>query len=450
MAPVTRVPSVRSMAQQSVPSSISGRPRRVGVVVVGAGVVGASVARDLARRGTEVVVVDGAPGIGGGCSYANAAILAPGHVTPLATPALLREAPVQMLRRPAAVALRPARGLAPWLGRLAASAAPHRSGPGGHLLRALAHESTTLHRELADRGLSPTLRRTGAVDVYLREARGAALSPEQLRALEPMLGEVAGGSHDEDEWTVESRSYVSATLEDAVAHGAELHFGTDVRALVPHADGGHHVVTDRTTVHAEHVVLAAGVQSSVLAAQVGVELPLRGGRGYVVDVAATESDLRMPVRIKEHRVVVTPLEDRVRVCGSIEFGDESRPADLRRADALLEVATRVLPDLAGREVLDRWAGERPCTPDGMPLVGTSRVAPGLAVATGHGMWGMILAPVTARLITEALLDGTALPTEEWLHPDRFTRGSHRRSFPGGARAGLARRGRVDGGVRAAS
>ncbi|WP_109509333.1 NAD(P)/FAD-dependent oxidoreductase [Nocardioides speluncae] len=405
---------------------------RFDYAVIGAGVVGASVARDLARGGARVVVLDQAPGIGGGCSYANAAILAPDHVTPLATPALLSEAPVQMMRRPPAVRVRPARGLAAWLGGLTASAAPGRARVAQERLRELAHESTRLHRDLAAQGLSPTLRKTGAIDVYLRLPRRAAglIDPERLRELEPGLAEVAGGTHHDEEWTLESRSYVTATLDDAISHGAELRFGTSVSSLRP-AGRGVELVTPAETVSADHVVLAAGLGSAALAAQVGLHLPLRGGRGYVVDVAVGDSAAvpRLPVRIKEHRIVVTPLADRVRVCGSIEFGDETRPAQLSRADALLEVAAKVLPGLAGQPVIDRWAGDRPCTSDGVPIVGTSKRVPAVSVATGHGMWGLILAPASARLITQA-------QTQPWLSPDRFTVGA---SGPGSGSRGPTRR-----------
>src|SRR5690554_1292696 len=158
------------------------RQHRVDAVVIGAGVVGAAIAQLLARRGVTVTVVELAPGVGGGCSYANAAILAPHHVVPLATPALLREAPAQMLRRPPAVRVRPDPKLVPWLGALALSAVTPGGRGAGERLRELALESTELHLRLADEGANPSLRKTGALDVYLRGAGRDApgvLSPEE-------------------------------------------------------------------------------------------------------------------------------------------------------------------------------------------------------------------------------------------------------------------------------
>ncbi|MFH8739234.1 NAD(P)/FAD-dependent oxidoreductase [Streptomyces sp. NPDC017964] len=409
-----------------VSSARTGSNQSFDCVVIGAGVVGASVAQRLARSGVRVAVLDQAPEIGGGCSYANGALLAPGHVSPLATPALLREAPVQMLRRPPAVRLDPDLTLVGWMSKLLASAAPRRASIAQARMRDLAIQSTELHRALADCGLNPTMRKTGAIDVYLRSPRmnnKKLLSYKELQDFEPTLAPVEGGTHDTEEWTLESRSFVKSMLGDAARHGAEMMFGTPVKELLTRGSRVVGVRTPTGTILSENVVLAAGLHSAALAAQVGVRLPLRGGRGYVVDLAARPgSDPTLPVRIKEHRILVTPLEDRVRVCGSIEFGKEYRPVDPRRGNALVKVASSVLPSLRDRPIVDRWAGERPCTSDGVPLIGVAQGVRNLAIATGHGMWGLILAPITANLIADHLVAHS--PTRagaEWLRPDRFTR-----------------------------
>jgi D-amino-acid dehydrogenase len=407
----------------SSPAS-SNPPSRTEILVIGAGVVGASIARELAARGARVTILDRAPGIGGGCSYANAALLAPDHVGPLATPALLREVPGQMLRRPPAVRVRPSRDLTPWLGKLVASATPHRAKLTQAGLRQLALESTRLHCALAELGLNPTLEKKGAVDVYLRSVRpgmSGMLTSQALRVLEPGLAPaVSGGFHHTEEWVVESRSYVGTMLEDAQDHGAEVLHHTNARQFIQASRRLSGVETNRGTIHFDHAVLASGVEAGYLARQVGLSIPLRGGRGYVIDVEAPQGTLAMPVRLKEHRVVVTPLEDRVRVCGSMEFGDENRPADLRRADMLLAVAARAVPGLKGQRVIDRWAGERPCSPDGVPLIGKTAATANLSIAAGHGMWGLILAPITARVISNELIDGNSNGQYPWLNPDRFT------------------------------
>lgn len=405
---------VDAMGPRSVPDA------DFDAIVIGLGVVGASVARELALAGHRVLALDAAQGIGGGCSYANAALLAPRHVTPLATPALLREAPRQMVRRPPAVRISPDPSLAPWLGRLAVSAM-HAATPTKRLRR-LAERSTEAHVALAGQNLSPTLCKTGAIDVYLREPRkmvGRLLSDGRMLEFEPSLVGVVGGTYQEDEWTLESQSYVRAMLGDAQRLGAEVSFDARVDRILTCHGQAVGVDTPSGPVRARHIVLAAGLHARRLAATIEVELPIRGGRGHVVDlVVPTEARPKLPIRIKEHRVVITPLSDRVRISGSIEFGREDRPVDPARGDALWAVAARVLPSLAGCEVMDRWSGERPCTSDGLPIIGPVTSVPGLHVAAGHGMWGMILAPATAQIVAAGIAHGHAAGAE-WVSPDRY-------------------------------
>ncbi len=350
---------------------------------------------------------------------------------------------MQMLRRPPAVRFRPSPTLIPWLARLVASAAPPRSGPAQAALSEMAASSVALHVRLAEEGLSSTLVKTGAVDVYLRGRGDAPLTGAAARDIEPGLGPtVQGGAHHLDEWVVESRSFVQAMLDDARAHGADVWHGSEVRRIVRDGARVTAVETGRGTITTGHVVLATGLDTATLAAQIGVRLPLRGGRGYVIDVDARGA-LAMPVRLKEHRVVVTPLPDRVRVCGTIEFGTERRPADLARSDALLGLAVRAVPGLRGRPVLDRWAGDRPCTSDGVPVIGSPAIVPNLSIAAGHGMWGLVLAPVTAQIVADGVVEGQVAEQYAWLGPDRFRprRGyaAARRDDDAGGRAGVFRR-----------
>ncbi|HOA04107.1 MAG TPA: FAD-dependent oxidoreductase [Dermatophilaceae bacterium] len=420
------------------------------VVVVGAGVTGAAIAQALAGRGALVTVLDAAPGIGGGCSYANAALLAPSHVGPLSTPSALGDAMRQMFRRPSAVRVHPQPALVPWLSTLGASALSRRVQAAVGDMAQMAERSFALHEGLYAAGLSPTFARIGSVDVYLQRARhtpavgdsaagsragagsasasdgpgaetGGLLNATAMRRLEPALGAVAAGSYHPDEAVTESRSFVGSMLESARQHGAEVIFECSVVGVVVE---GSRVVGVRTTeglIEADHVVIASGLGAPRLAGDMGVRLPMRGGRGYVVDLERSAGAPTHAVRLKEHRVVVTPLADRVRVAGYMEFGSEGAPVDPRRSRQLVAVASRALPGLAGLPWLDSWVGERPCLPDGVPALGESGVVAGLHLAVGHGMWGLILAPATGVMIADSVLGGDGThPIPAAFDPDRFS------------------------------
>lgn len=407
---------------QSSSSSTSTELNDFDVIVIGAGVVGAAIGRELAVGGSKVLIVDEGARIGAGCSYANAALLAPGHVGPLATPTMMREVPIQLVRRPPAVRFSPDPRMVPWLLQLAGSGTATKAKDSGAALQALAAESMTLYQELARTGVVSGLRKTGAIDVWLKSPKnvGSALSLERLREHVPTLGDnVAVGTHEAEEWVLESRGFVAAMLDDAVRAGADLRWGSRVQGLLRSGDAVRGARIDGEDLTARDVVLAAGLGTKALAATAGLRVPLRGGRGYVVDVERSETPPPMPVRVKENRVVITPLEDRTRIAGFMEFGSETRKAGEERAKSLVTVAARALPELADARVIEWWAGERPCTPDGLPIIGGSAEVPHLSVAAGHGMWGMILAPVTAKLIADGLESGA--PNTGAMSPDRFTR-----------------------------
>ena len=389
------------------------------VIVVGAGVVGATTAYELARRGARVAVLDRAPDVGGGCSYANAGVLAPSHVGPLATPALVAEGAHQVFTNPPAVRVNPQPSLVPWMARLMSSARSRRVSIATARLQELAYRSAAQHRAYADAGLSDTYRVTGALEIYVSEQGPAgAISDAEAHRLVPALGQVRSAYWQEDEAVVESRAYVRSMLAAAGAAGAEVRFGTPVERVVVEAGRVRGVRVSGATVSAEKVVLATGLDTAALAGPAGLRIPLRGGRGYVIDLDADNAPT-IPVRFKERRMVVSPMPGRMRVCGLMEFGAEGRPLDQSRADAMVRVVTDALPGVRVNGVIDTWAGERPCAADGVPVIGASSAAAGLTIAAGHGMWGLVLAPVTAEMVATGLLEGAPTLHDPLLTPDRF-------------------------------
>src|SRR5699024_7611669 len=206
---------------------------------------------------------------------------------------------------------------------LAASAMGGNARVSGERLRELATRSAALHVDLAAAGHNPGLRRSGALDVHLdrpRRTPSGFLPPARVRALEPAVGDVAGGIHRSDEWVLDSRCFVTSMLEDAVSQGADLSFSTPLMRLLLEDRRVAGVRIPVGDVRAGHVVIAAGTGSSALAGPAGLRIPLRGGRGYVTDLGFSRGAPTLPVRVKENRVVVTPLADRVRIAGALEFG----------------------------------------------------------------------------------------------------------------------------------
>jgi D-amino-acid dehydrogenase len=412
---------------------MAGTPHRAAdIVVIGGGVVGASIAYEAARRGASVLVLDGGPGPGAGCSYANAGLLSPAHVEPLATPKNVAAGVRFMFSPRSPFHVHPDPALVPWLARFVRSARPSRVRRLTARMHELATQSLRLHADYAADGLDTGFQQRGAIDVHLTErgwdrARvGRRASPDtqwldadEARELEPSLGRLAGAVYHRKDAQVGSRSFVRSALAAAQRHGARVSWGVPVTGL---ARAGARLTGVETTdgkVGADHVVLAAGLGSTELGRGVGLRLPLRGAKGYVVDLDVAAGAPRIPVTFKERRVVATPYADRLRLCGTLELGDDTATVNQRRVRAIRDAGRLGLPRLDVRRTIETWAGLRPSTPDGIPALGRTERVDNLVIATGHGMWGVVLAPVTGELVARGIVEDAPVLDGADFSPDRF-------------------------------
>jgi D-amino-acid dehydrogenase len=384
------------------------------VIVVGAGVIGAACAYELAGAGARVTVLERGGGWGEGCSWGNAGLIVPSHARPIAAPENLRAGLGWMLRRSSPFGLRVRPALAPWLARYLRASTPARAAAGERLQRELSVESLGLLRELSDAGIDAGFAERGMLAVYTDHpdaaaaeaasetgrARGAQLLTfAQARELEPALtGAVRAGVLFPHEASCDPARLVRALGAAAIERGAELRTGTEVRSL--------------RELRAGHVVLAAGAWSGALAATAGVRLPMQGGKGYAVDWDALP--LRRPLYLHDQRCVANPLDDRVRLTGGLILDGLDERFDPRRAQAVRAAAAKVLNLRSEPRLV--WHGLRPCTPDGLPVIGARN---GVILATGHGMLGVTLAPLTGRLVAGLVAGRADHPALGPLSPERF-------------------------------
>jgi D-amino-acid dehydrogenase len=179
------------------------------------------------------------------------------------------------------------------------------------------------------------------------------------------------------------------------------------------------VVTAAGSVEADVAVIAAGSWSGRVARSLGFRLPIEGGKGYIMELVGDELPaLRRPVILMESVTAITSLERRLRVAGVMAFEGLDDRIDERRLARMRNVASRVVPCSANARVLRTWSGLRPCTPDGLPLVGW--LCPGIAVATGHARLGLTTGPGTGELVAD-LVEGRANELLQPLDPRRYRR-----------------------------
>ncbi len=362
--------------------------RRTDVVIVGAGILGASLAYFLARAGVRPLVLERA-GPAAEASGANAGMIGPSGGIPgktLALSLLSAELYDQASHE---------------------LDAPIHFQRGGRLL--LAHSAS----DVTER------------ETFVRERQGLGISLEMLygpdlREMEPILSEkVIAAAYAPHDGQIDPFQATTAYLSTACRLGARLEVGVEVETLVVESGSVCGVVANGQHITAERVVLAAGAWSGVIAATAGVTLPVVPGRGQMLVTA--------PVPILTPRVLrAVVIGIRQTVGGHLVIGSEVEfvgydkhvlPTTLARYCQLIQ---DTVPTLAAVPVERVWAGLRPMTPDNLPIMGTVRGLPGLDLLTGHGRSGMTYGPASALALAEVILHGsTDIPIAP-LSLDRFS------------------------------
>ncbi len=400
-------------------------------MVVGAGAVGITLALDLARRGAKVTVLERGPVVGAGCSAGNAGVVGASQVTPLASMQALREGLASLPQRHAAFSLKARPRVVPWLARFAAAATPARHAAATAVLQRLAARSAALHAAMG-RDLDVGYVRGGFLSVYEREASLSAASAQAARSpsaadvldastLRTEVPELAhgpiGGVRFLDDAHVDPPRFVSAVATEVERLGGSVRTGVEVLGVRRTGGRVTALVTTEGDVACGQLVIAAGAWTPWLSRGLGVRIPVLGGKGYFVEYDAPLA-LRQPVYFPERRMVVTPLADRVRLTGMFELCGTDLRVDNARVDAMRHQAALLVPRLADLRTTGVWRGLRPCTPDGLPIVGRVPRLSNAWLTTGHGMWGLQLALVTAELLGGAL---AGRPEHEALAPLALSR-----------------------------
>jgi D-amino-acid dehydrogenase len=415
------------------------------VLVVGSGVVGLCVALYCLRRGLTVTLVDRDSPSRSGCSFGNAGMVVPSHFVPLAAPGAVRQGLVWMCNPVSPFHIRPrfSPELFGWMVRFARSATRSHVLRAAPLLRDLSLASRKCYEELAalpdfDFGLvkngllvvcrtAQTLHHETETVAFAQELGLAAKAyvGRDAVALDPSLRtDIAGAIHYPlDCHLVPNR--LMTCLEAAVGKaGGRFLWDTEIAGwqCSERSDRVQAARThDGSEIEAEEFVLCAGAWSSQTARELGLTIPIQAGKGYSLTLPVFG---RVPAHcaiLAEARVAVTPMNDGVRVGGTMELAGLNRDIDARRVGAIVDAVSHYYAEMQPRDFdgVVPWSGLRPCSPDGLPYIGRTRKRPNLTIAAGHAMMGMTLAPITGKIVSELLCGEEPAFDIAQLSPDRF-------------------------------
>jgi D-amino-acid dehydrogenase len=225
--------------------------------------------------------------------------------------------------------------------------------------------------------------------------------------LEPLARpDLCGGIHFTADASLDPALYLRELSKRVQAKGGTLHTNTAVLGFQIKAKRITQVITHRGVFQPDHVVLAAGVWSRPLAKQLRLNLPVQPARGYSMTLPRLEAGPQRALQFAERRMAVTPMGARLRCTGRLELSDIRATVDPRQIVSMQQALADYLRTSFEPAPLETWAGLRPATPDGLPLIGRVRRLNNLFVATGHGTLGVSLAAVSGQLVAQLICEET--------------------------------------------
>jgi D-amino-acid dehydrogenase len=373
--------------------------------------------------------------VAAGASHGNAGWITPAMVAPLPDPAILREGLRAVALRSSAVHLPvpPGPGLLAFLGGLARNCTRPRWEAGLASLLPLSAHALSAYDELSAGGVEATTTSAPVVAAYARASQRAPLLAEltgaaragatgapfevldgpAVQQAEPLLtGAARAAVRIHGQRYLDPASFTAALAASVRRRGADIIEGTAVLSV---RDDGQAAVVTRDTgtggpgpARYDAVVLATGAWLGQLARGSGVRTRVQSGRGYSFSVPVKQLPAG-PVYLPAQRLACTPLPDgRLRVAGVMDFSSPEAALDPRRVARMASGAALMLAGAGTAARADEWVGARPCTPDGLPVIGRTR-SPRVFTAGGHGMWGITLGPATGRLLASLIATGRVPP-----------------------------------------
>lgn len=409
------------------------------VVIVGGGIIGAASAYHLARNEHEVTVIE-AGHLGQGASFGNAGWICPADSGPVQAPGMVLQGIKWMLRSDSPLFIKPQPSL-PFLRFLMqmarrCNAADWRAGLQANI--GLFADSMQWFDEYRRDGVDFEMYDSGLLVAFLgREnyehhlhdldiVRDAGFDPQtfvgdDVRDYEPNLTDnVHAGILFPHERQIRSESITPALVERGRRLGVQFREQCVFEGVVRDGDWVTAVRTPEGRIECDAVVLAAGVWTADVARSLGVRLAIQPGKGYSIEYGTAPVKLRSNTSFAERKVVATPLGNALKLAGTMEFSGYDNSVNPARSDAIRRgPADYVRGWRSPKPDNEAWSGFRPMTPDSLSMIGRLGSYSNAYVASGHGMFGLTMAPATALAVVEMVESGLVPERLAPFNPARF-------------------------------
>ncbi|MFY0594123.1 NAD(P)/FAD-dependent oxidoreductase [Roseivirga sp.] len=411
------------------------------VVIVGAGIVGLSTAYYLNKAGLDVTVIDGTDGTDN-CSYGNAGYVSPSHIIPLASPGIINQGLKWMLNKKSPFYIQPklSRDLLTWGWLFKKASTNKRVKAAIPVLNELTTKSQSLYEEIiAEEGIEAGYHKPGLLmicqtkealkhEIELAEIANQfgldanVVSKAETERLDPNVNyDMAGAVYFGCDGWMTPNVFMEKFKSLLIKRGIKLDFNTELQAINTKGEKITEFITDKRNYQADDFVVAAGSWSPTLLQWLKLKLPLQPGKGYSFTIKNPPVSPKLPSILVEARVATTPTLDGFRVAGTMEITGLNHNINERRVQGIIDSVKTAIPEYQSYNFDDvkPWAGLRPCTPDGLPYIGSTKTFKNLFVGTGHAMLGWTLGPITGKLLTQNILGQSADIKSNLLNVDRY-------------------------------
>jgi D-amino-acid dehydrogenase len=241
-----------------------------------------------------------------------------------------------------------------------------------------------------------------------------------VREREPaVIGAQVGAYFFPQDAQCEPYPAVRALVAEVERAGVTLREDTEVVSIETQDGSVRRLTTTRGDLRPEHVVLATGAWSQAIGRAIDLRIPILGAKGYSLVLPKLDPHPTRSLNLAERKVAINPHRDGLRIAGTLELVDNDYTINQRRVNAILRGAKGMLALPEPIEIKALWRGLRPCTPDGMPLLGRARGRKNLWLATGHQMTGLKTAPASGVLLAQLMAGETTTLDPEPFRADRY-------------------------------
>jgi D-amino-acid dehydrogenase len=398
------------------------------VLIIGGGVIGLTTAYYLDRAGHRVTVVERNEGVALETSYANGGQLSYSYVAPLAGPGVLSKIPKWLMDRDGPMRFRPLLSSAQWKWCVdfALSCTRQQSDESTRELLALAFQSRgAMHDLIRD---EPTLEfnyvQSGKL-VFFRDQQTYRAAVDQLDyqrtlgceqqaldreacvriepALDSIESQIVGGIYTPSEDTADCYRFCQGLERLLRGRGASFITGMKIDTLRHTPDGRISAFSGEHQLDVEHVVVANGCASTALLSPLGIRVPVYPLKGYSLTVPIHVGSTVPTLSVTDfaRKVVYARLGNRLRIAGMADLTGYSLSLERDRLETLKREAQALFPNAGDFEGAEKWAGLRPATPRGTPIIGPTRF-PNLWLNVGHGALGFTLATGSAKSLVDRM------------------------------------------------